>query len=331
MNKYPNRNHFFYHLTVLMKYLCWLKFWRRSTKISGKGSPLVTTSYAHRTLVMSTTCFIKGGCVMCWLRLSMRWIFGFIFIEKGWVLGSGFIFVVVDCYGCGLIETDNGYEWPCPCGSLMEEGCPFEGSLFTWRLFRNRLPSKPNLLHRSIILPKAQLCFSDCGLQETKNHLFWSWYFFGQIWQLVGNCFVFIQRNHLIFWIIFISLVPLQVLINQDAHSCIWSSLLALGWYGNQWMIEYSVVNNVFLRNFWRMLSFFPFCGLKLMLLSFIIAFITGAKTLSYVRVLANFVSCCWSFRVIFGRLLWYTLYREDNPLLYVSFWFLYNSVFWIE
>lgn len=59
--------------------------------------------------------------------------------------------------------------------------------VFSWRLFRNRLPTRANLFRRGIISHEAQFCVSGCGLQETGNHLFLTCCLFGQIWQLVRN------------------------------------------------------------------------------------------------------------------------------------------------
>jgi len=64
---------------------------------------------------------------------------------------------------------------------LWRKDVPLKVSVFVWRLFRNRLPSKTNLLCRGIILPEARFCFSGCGLHELDSHLFLSRDFFGQI------------------------------------------------------------------------------------------------------------------------------------------------------
>ena len=49
---------------------------------------------------------------------------------------------------------------------------PLKVSLFGWRLLRNRLPTKDNLLRRQVIASKNTLCTSGCGSQETGDHLF---------------------------------------------------------------------------------------------------------------------------------------------------------------
>lgn len=45
-------------------------------------------------------------------------------------------------------------------------------SLLAWRLLRNRLPTKSNLLARGIISHEAQMCVAGCGEVETAQHLF---------------------------------------------------------------------------------------------------------------------------------------------------------------
>ena len=67
---------------------------------------------------------------------------------------------------------------------------PSKVSLFAWRLFQKRLPTKDNLVHRRVIQPENAVCASGCGHQETTNHLFLDcnifnslWY---QVWQWLG-------------------------------------------------------------------------------------------------------------------------------------------------
>jgi hypothetical protein len=49
---------------------------------------------------------------------------------------------------------------------------PLKVSLFTWRLLKNKLPSKDNLLHRGMNQLDSVLCVEDCGVAETSDHLF---------------------------------------------------------------------------------------------------------------------------------------------------------------
>jgi hypothetical protein len=96
-----------------------------------------------------------------------------------------------------------------PANLLWRKDVPLKVSVFAWRLFRNRFPSKLNLFRRGIILPEARNCVSGCGLHESECHLFLSCTFFGHLWQLVRNWLVFTQRIHHVFWIISFSLVLL--------------------------------------------------------------------------------------------------------------------------
>ncbi|GAU31743.1 hypothetical protein TSUD_146300 [Trifolium subterraneum] len=60
-------------------------------------------------------------------------------------------------------------------------------SIFTWRLLRDRLPTKANLVTRNILSHVAGLCVSGCGAVESAHHLFVSCSSFGSIWALVRS------------------------------------------------------------------------------------------------------------------------------------------------
>ena len=51
--------------------------------------------------------------------------------------------------------------------------------LFAWRLFRDRLPTKDNLIRRGVIAFVDSLCVGGCGSLETAPHLFLHCNFFG--------------------------------------------------------------------------------------------------------------------------------------------------------
>ena len=51
---------------------------------------------------------------------------------------------------------------------------PLKVLVFAWRLLRDRLPTKANLIHRGVISPEAGLCVSGCGTLESAQHLFLS-------------------------------------------------------------------------------------------------------------------------------------------------------------
>jgi len=60
-------------------------------------------------------------------------------------------------------------------------------SIFVWRLFRDRLPTKENLVVRGIIPHEAQLCVIGCGGVETTQHLFLFCNIFSSLWNLVRS------------------------------------------------------------------------------------------------------------------------------------------------
>jgi hypothetical protein len=62
---------------------------------------------------------------------------------------------------------------------------PLEVSIFAWRLLRDRLPTKANLVTRGILPTTAHMCASGCGEMESAHHLFLSCGTFGSLWALV--------------------------------------------------------------------------------------------------------------------------------------------------
>jgi hypothetical protein len=58
-------------------------------------------------------------------------------------------------------------------------------SVLAWRLLRNRLPTRDNLVRRHIIAPDAQLCVTSCGGVETVHHLFPSYPVFASLLHLI--------------------------------------------------------------------------------------------------------------------------------------------------
>ena len=60
-------------------------------------------------------------------------------------------------------------------------------SIFAWRLFRDRLPTKTNLVVDDIIPPDAYYCVTGCGGVESARQLFLSCDTFGFLWTLVRS------------------------------------------------------------------------------------------------------------------------------------------------
>jgi len=62
---------------------------------------------------------------------------------------------------------------------------PLKVSVFVWRLLRNRLPTKDNLLRRRVLPPDDTICADGCGYPEFVGHLFFHCDFFGSLWHLI--------------------------------------------------------------------------------------------------------------------------------------------------
>lgn len=48
---------------------------------------------------------------------------------------------------------------------------PLKVSVFAWRLLRDRLPTKSNMVNRGVISSEAAVCVSGCGSIESAQHL----------------------------------------------------------------------------------------------------------------------------------------------------------------
>ena len=64
---------------------------------------------------------------------------------------------------------------------------PSKVSLLAWRLFRNRIPTKDNLVHRGVLPSTDMSCVFGCGSSESAVHLFIHCSFSGTLWALVSN------------------------------------------------------------------------------------------------------------------------------------------------
>ncbi|XP_024632674.1 uncharacterized protein [Medicago truncatula] len=60
-------------------------------------------------------------------------------------------------------------------------------SVFAWRLLRDRLPTRLNLISRRVLSPDMSSCVAGCGHPESAQHLFLSCDTFGSMWHLVRD------------------------------------------------------------------------------------------------------------------------------------------------
>ena len=62
---------------------------------------------------------------------------------------------------------------------------PLKVSVSVWRLLRNRLPTKDNLLRRRVLHHDDTICVGGCDSQETAVHFLLRCDIFGSLWQLI--------------------------------------------------------------------------------------------------------------------------------------------------
>ncbi|CAJ2673841.1 unnamed protein product [Trifolium pratense] len=86
---------------------------------------------------------------------------------------------------CKVLGTQESDRWRWQPDPDTGYTVPLKVSIFAWRLLRDRLPTKSNLVTRGILSSPAQLCVAGCGEVESAHHLFISCSFFGSLWALV--------------------------------------------------------------------------------------------------------------------------------------------------
>jgi hypothetical protein len=95
---------------------------------------------------------------------------------------------IKECSWC--IYNSYSVGWPrhaVTSDLIWHQQIPLKVSVMVWRLLRNRLPTKDNLVRRHIIPPDVSLCATGCGGAETAHHLFISCLIFAPLWCLVRS------------------------------------------------------------------------------------------------------------------------------------------------
>jgi len=64
---------------------------------------------------------------------------------------------------------------------------PLKVTIFAWRLMRDRLPTKLNLVRCGVLPADTAWCIAGCGHDESASHLFLHCDIFGSIWQKVRS------------------------------------------------------------------------------------------------------------------------------------------------
>ena len=76
-------------------------------------------------------------------------------------------------------------ELPVDVSSIWHKDVPLKVVVFAWRLFRDRLPTKDNLLRRGVINHDSRMCVAGCDSIELSSHLFLHCNIFGSVWHFI--------------------------------------------------------------------------------------------------------------------------------------------------
>jgi hypothetical protein len=124
--------------------------------------------------------------------------------------------------------------------TLWNKHVPLKVVLFAWHLFRDRLPTKDNLLRRGVIPFDSRLCIAGCNSVETSTHLFLHCATFGSVWQI------------LLRWLGVSAALPLGVVdhFNQfsfDGGVKTRGAILQVIWFASTWEIWKERNNRLFI------------------------------------------------------------------------------------
>jgi len=117
---------------------------------------------------------------------------------------------------------------------------PLKVSIVAWRLLKDRLPTRNNLLRRDIGQHAGATCVEGCGVEESASHLFIHCDVFGLLWQ------------HIRAWIGVTAIDPSSIndhflqFIHYTGSSKARRSFLQLLWLLGVWLIWSERNNRVF-------------------------------------------------------------------------------------
>jgi hypothetical protein len=117
---------------------------------------------------------------------------------------------------------------------------PSKVSLFVWRLLRNRLSTRDNLVRRRVLLISDSVCVSSCGEPETAAHLFFGCNTFILLW------------SHVLYWMGLSAVLPgdsrqhLLQFTNMAGLPRATYSFLIIIWFATVWAIWKEINNRVF-------------------------------------------------------------------------------------
>jgi len=100
-----------------------------------------------------------------------------------WTLENSNAFTVRSLYN--FLTLQLHFELPVDVSSIWHKDVPLKVVVFAWHLFRDRLPTKDNLLRRGVINHDSRMCVAGCDSAESSCHLFLHCNIFGSAWHLI--------------------------------------------------------------------------------------------------------------------------------------------------
>jgi len=128
---------------------------------------------------------LLGECRMCRMLLSNVVLQDHTFDQLRWRLDPSGGYSVRSVYH--MLTTADSHTFDVTSDLIWHNLVPVKVSILAWRLLRNRLPTKANLVARGIITQDAQMCVTGCGEVETTHHLFFSCTILRELWHLVRD------------------------------------------------------------------------------------------------------------------------------------------------
>ncbi|XP_045802267.1 uncharacterized protein LOC123895832 [Trifolium pratense] len=86
-----------------------------------------------------------------------------------------------------LLTSQDDVTLDAASGLIWHRQVPLKVSICAWRLLRDRLPTKANLVTRGILSTEAHLCVFGCREVESAQHLFLYCSSLGSLWSLVSS------------------------------------------------------------------------------------------------------------------------------------------------
>jgi hypothetical protein len=168
--------------------LFWFDHWVGDSPLRIKFPRLFDLAVNKECLVakMEREGWEEGGRAWLWRRRSLAWeedsvrecivLFNNVVLQVTvsdtwrWTLDTIHGYFVREAYR--FITTNGDQVDRSLVDNVWHRHIPSKVSLFVWRLLRNRLPTRDNLLRRNILHATTSMCVAGCDVLETASHLF---------------------------------------------------------------------------------------------------------------------------------------------------------------